>query len=51
MKKLGLLRYSIVSFLFLTMVALVLKIAMRIIPPFFGVYPVKYVWVTPWFNI
>lgn len=50
-KKLGLLRYSILSFLFLTMVALVIKILMRILPPFFGVNPVKYVWVTPWFNI
>jgi len=51
MNKLGLLRYIIVSFLFLTMVALVLKMGMRILPPFFGVNPVKYVWVTPWFNI
>lgn len=51
MKKLGLLRYAIVSFLFLTMVALLLKIGLRITPPIFGVNPVKYVWVTPWFNI
>jgi hypothetical protein len=51
MKKLGLLRYSIVSFLFLTMVALVIKILLRIVPPIFGINPVKYVWVTPWFNI
>lgn len=51
MKKLGLLRYAIVSFLFLTMVALLLKIGLRITPPIFGVNPVKYVWITPWFNI
>ena len=50
-KKLGLLRYGIVSFLFLTMVALIIKILLRIVPPFFGVYPVKYVWVTPWLNV
>ncbi len=51
MKKLGLLRYSIVSFLMLTMAALVIKIMLRIIPPFVGINPVKYVWVTPWFNV
>ncbi len=51
MKKLGLMRYSIVAFLFLTMVALLIKIIFRITPPFFGINPVKYVWVTPWFNI
>jgi hypothetical protein len=50
-KKLGLLRYSILSFLFLTMAALVIKILLRILPPIFGIYPVKYVWVTPWFNV
>ena len=51
MKKLGLLRYSIVALLFLTMVALLIKIGLRIIPPIVGVNPVKYVWVTPWFNV
>jgi hypothetical protein len=51
MKKLGLLRYTIVSLLLLTMIGLVLKILLRIVPPTFGIYPVKYVWVTPWFNI
>lgn len=51
MKKLGLLRYSIVSFLLLTMVALIIKIMLRILPPFIGLNPVKYVWVTPWFNV
>jgi hypothetical protein len=51
MKKLGLLRYSIVSFLLLTMIGLVFKILLRIVPPILGIYPVKYVWVTPWFNI
>jgi hypothetical protein len=51
MKKLGLTRYAVVSFLFLTMVGLVLKIFLRLIPTFIGINPVKYVWVTPWFNI
>lgn len=45
MKKLGLLRYNIVAFLFLTMMALPIKMILRI------AFNVKYVWVTPWFNI
>ncbi len=51
MKKLGLLRYGIVSFLFLTMAGLIVKIILRLGPLVFGINPVKYVWVTPWFNI
>ncbi|MBI3579626.1 MAG: cytochrome C [Ignavibacteriales bacterium] len=51
MKKLGLLRYSIVSFLFLSMIGLVIKIFLRLGPLMFGANPVKYVWVTPWFNV
>ncbi|HWP81314.1 MAG TPA: cytochrome C [Bacteroidota bacterium] len=51
MQKLGLLRYAIVSFLFLTMMGLVIKIILRLAPLMFGINPVKYVWVTPWFNI
>lgn len=51
MKKLGLLRYSIVAFLFLTMIGLVVKIVLRLAPLMFGINPVKYVWVTPWFNV
>lgn len=45
MKKLGFLRYNIVAFLFLTMTALPIKMILRI-----G-FNIKYVWVTPWFNI
>jgi hypothetical protein len=37
--------------LFLTMMFVVLKIVLRIAPPIFGAYPVKYIWVTPWFNV
>lgn len=43
-QKLGFLRYTIVAFLFLAMLAVPLKMALRL---FFNI---KYVWVTPWFN-
>ncbi len=45
LKKLGMLRYSILSFLFLTMMALPIKMILRI-----G-FNIKYILVTPWFNI
>lgn len=51
LKKLGLTRYAIVSFLFLSMMGLVVKILLRLVPTFMGMNPVKYVWVTPWFNV
>ena len=44
-KKLGLLRYSIIAFLFVTMMALPVKIILRI------ALNIKYILVTPWFNI
>jgi uncharacterized membrane protein len=50
-KKLGLGRYSLVISLFLTMMLVVLKIVLRLAPPFFGGYAIHYIWVTPWFNI
>jgi hypothetical protein len=50
-KKLGLGRYALVLGLFLTMMFVVLKIFLRLAPPIFGGYPVKYIWVTPWFNV
>ena len=50
-KKLGLARYALVLGLFLTMMFVVLKIVLRLAPPVFGAYPVKYIWVTPWFNV
>ncbi len=50
-KKLGLGRYTLVLGLFLTMMFVVLKIVLRLAPPVFGAYPVKYIWVTPWFNV
>ena len=44
-KKFGKLRYTIVASLFLTMMALPIKMILRI------AFNIKYVWVTPWFNI
>ena len=44
-QKLGKVRYSIVAFLFLTMMGLLIKIFLRL------VLNIQYVWVTPWFNI
>ena len=45
LQELGLVRYIIVSFLFLTMMALPIKMILR------WTLNIKYVWVTPWFNI
>ena len=44
-EKLGFIKYFIVSFLFLSMMALPIKVFLRL------VFHVKYLWVTPWFNI
>lgn len=44
-QKLGLVRYIVVSFLFLTMMSLPIKMLLR------WFFNVKYIWVTPWFNI
>jgi hypothetical protein len=44
-RELGPVRYGIVAFLFLTMMGLPIKMFLRL---FFNI---KYVWVTPWFNI
>ncbi|MBI4546974.1 MAG: cytochrome C [Ignavibacteriae bacterium] len=45
LKRLGPIRYNTVAFLFLTMMALPIKMILRI-----G-FNIKYIWVTPWFNI
>ncbi len=45
LQKLGMVRYSIVSFLFCSMMGLTIKIFLRLL------FSVKYVWVTPWFNV
>ncbi|MYF97583.1 cytochrome C [Candidatus Poribacteria bacterium] len=44
-QELGLIRYVIVSFLFLCMLALPIKMILRL------ALNIKYVWVSPWFNI
>ena len=45
LQELGLVRYVIVSFLFLCMMALPIKMILRL------ALNIKYVWVSPWFNI
>ncbi len=45
MQKLGLVRYILIGFLFWTMIALPIKIVLRL------AFDIKYVCVTPWFNI
>ena len=45
LSKLGLVRYVAVGFLFWTMMALCIKMVLRL------VFGIKYAWVTPWFNI
>jgi len=45
LQTLGPVRYGIVALLFLTMMSLPLKMVLRI------TFNIKYVWVTPWFNI
>jgi hypothetical protein len=45
LQALGPVRYAIVSLLFLVMMSLPLKIFLRL------AFNIKYVWVTPWFNI
>jgi hypothetical protein len=41
----SLLQFSILQFLLLTMVALPVKMSLRLL------WHIKYVWITPWFNI
>ncbi len=45
LEKLGLVRYSLVAFLFLSMMGLPIKVFLKL------VFHLKYIWVTPWFNI
>ncbi len=44
-KNLGVARYSILAFLFLTMMGLPIKMILR------WTLNIKYIWVTPWFNV
>lgn len=45
LEKMGMVRYSIVAFLFLSMMSLPIKMLLR------WTLNIKYVWVTPWFNV
>jgi hypothetical protein len=40
-----LLQYSLMMFFLITMMALPIKIAIRLL------FHIKYVWITPWFNV
>ena len=44
-KRMSLLQFFTVQFLLLSMVALPLKMGLRLL------WHIKYVWITPWFNI
>jgi hypothetical protein len=44
-RELGALRYGIIAFLYLTMMAIPVKMLLRLL------FNIKYIWVTPWFNI
>lgn len=45
LQKMGIVRYAIVAFLLLTMLAIPMKMLLRL------AFNIQYVWVTPWFNI
>ena len=45
LEKLGIIKYSLVAFLFLSMMGLPIKVFLKL------VFHLKYIWVTPWFNI
>ncbi len=44
-KRMSLLQFSLTQFLLLTMVALPMKMGIRLL------WHIKYVWITPWFNV
>jgi len=44
-KRMSLLQYSIMMVFFLTMVGLPIKMLLRLL------FHIKYVWITPWFNV
>ncbi|MGH7492030.1 MAG: cytochrome C [bacterium] len=45
LKEMGPLRYNVTAFLFLTMLSLPIKMILRV------AFNIKYLWVTPWFNV
>jgi len=44
-QRMSLLQYSLMMFFLITMMALPIKIAIRLL------FHIKYVWITPWFNV
>jgi len=44
-KRMSLMQYSILMFFLLTMLALPIKMLIR------HLFHIKYVWITPWFNV
>jgi len=44
-KRMSLLQYSILMTFFLTMIGLPIKMLLRLL------FHIKYVWITPWFNV
>lgn len=45
LEQMGMIRYSITMFLFITMMSIPIKMILRL------VFLVKYIWITPWFNV
>ena len=45
LKEMGPLRYNVTAFLFLMMMSLPIKMFLRV------AFNIKYLWVTPWFNV
>jgi hypothetical protein len=45
LEQLGMIRYATIMFLFITMMSVPIKMVLRL------VFLVKYVWITPWFNV
>jgi hypothetical protein len=43
--KLGIIRYVTIVFLFITMMSIPIKMVLRL------VFLIKYIWITPWFNV
>jgi hypothetical protein len=45
LQQLGMIRYVTIVFLFITMMSIPIKMILRL------VFLIKYVWITPWFNV
>ncbi|NTW57139.1 MAG: cytochrome C [Chlorobiaceae bacterium] len=45
LKQFGMIRYLVTTFLFITMMSIPIKMVLRL------VFLIKYIWITPWFNV